>query len=78
MDLSAHIRDLITVANELKKAIGVDKKALNKTIARLEEAELWATRINTGRVDGAAAGRDECTCSPGVRDGGCPVHGRAL
>lgn len=52
MDLSGRIRDLITVAKEQSKAPSVNKKWLNKTIARLEEAELFAGKVYDGRVLG--------------------------
>lgn len=55
MDLSGHISDLITVATEMKKQPSSDKKALNKTIARLEEAALWAKQINQGNMNGVVS-----------------------
>lgn len=81
MDLSAHIQDLITVANEMKNAAGVDKKWINKTIARLEEAQLFATKII---VAGSLASMPEaqsttpCACVTGAIAASCPIHNKPV
>lgn len=84
MDLKGHIHDLITVGTEMRNNPGVNKKALNKTIARLEEAELWAGQIQPGKIDGVPDGApkpftgstqvDKCTCPEGAVAADCPVH----
>lgn len=83
MDRSGHITDLVVMYTTMKNEPGVNKKAINKTIARLEEAELWAKQIQPGRVNGVppssgaihGAATDQCTCPPGVVDNvNCPVH----
>lgn len=73
MDLAAHIGDLITVANEMKNAYGIDKKWLNKTIARLEEAQLFATQLLDKSSNAVSTG-SPCSCLPGATDKSCPVH----
>lgn len=83
MDLSGHINDLITVATEMKNQPGANKKALNKTVARLEEARLWAKEAApAGKVTGPApqqavhGATSGCTCPmyPHATDPNCPVH----
>jgi hypothetical protein len=87
MDLSGHIQDLIPMAETMKQQPGANKKALNKTIARLEEAQLWANQINIGRVNGVPNtpapinGTQECSCV--LVDGSvvamskhCKIHGQ--
>jgi hypothetical protein len=83
--IDQHIRDLLTVARELKQRPGVDKKALNKTIARLEEAELWAGKIwSPGHITGPAPRQqingseqgetpEGCICPRGAVYSGCPA-----
>lgn len=88
MDLSGHIRDLIVIAKEMRSAPGVNKQWANKTIARLEEAEVFAGKIIEGRVNGvptgqtpvtgSGIGQQACTCPPGAVDNDCPVHGLAI
>lgn len=85
MELTNHITDLITVANEMKKQPNANKKAINKTLARLEEAQLWSTQINSGKVNGVPTGSQPltgsttgCTCPDGVTDSGCVVHGNKI
>lgn len=62
----------------MKTAIGVDKKWLNKTIARLEEAEAFAAKIV---LPGSLAANEpsttgiECICPAGAVDTNCPKHG---
>lgn len=89
--LPNHIHDLIVVAKEQKKASGVDQKWANKTIARLEEAQLFSEKMFTGRVLGvpvspspmrgtpAGTGNPNqhvaCVCPTGAVDKDCPVHG---
>jgi hypothetical protein len=83
MDRTGHINDLITMYTAMKDEPGVNKKAINKTIARLEEARLWAKEIQPGKVTGVPATQSikgstdqtNCTCPPGVVDHvNCPVH----
>lgn len=87
MDRAGHISDLITMYTEMGKQPGVNKKAINKTVARLEEARLWAKEIQPGKINGVpdngSAGKivgmnesDQlCTCPPGAIDKvNCPVH----
>ncbi len=86
MDQSNHITDLIVMYTTMRSQPGVDKKAINKTIARLEEAELWSKQINNNRLNGvpgnsaAVQGDDTkraagCSCpSLGVVDSDCPIH----
>lgn len=71
--LSSQIGDLITAFNEMRKQPGLNKKAINKTIARLEEAQLWSQQITNTELAAQAAA---CTCpAPGALDPNCPVHG---
>lgn len=78
MNLTELIRSVIAQAEATKKAEGVNKKALNKTIARLEEAELWSKEIvlqgSLSATEPANSGA--CKCLPGVVDMTCPVHGQ--
>lgn len=86
MDPAAQIRGIITALKQQSKSPQADKKWLNKTIARLEEAELFASKIYDGRVLGiptpdgtvvnpvpTAAG--VCICPSGVVNQKCPIHG---
>lgn len=90
MDLSGHIRDLIVVAKEQRQVPNVNKQWLNKTIARLEEAEVFSTKVFDGRVlgiptpDGTQVNPMPihgsvppvgCTCPEGAVDSLCPIHG---
>lgn len=50
--LPDHINDLITMAKSMRDNPTSNKKAINKTIGRLEEAQLWAEKIQPGRVTG--------------------------
>lgn len=83
MDRTGHITDLITMYTAMRNEPGVNKKAINKTVARLEEAELWSKQIQPGRINGVpptsqavhGAAEAQCTCRPGVIDKvNCPVH----
>lgn len=90
MDLSGHIRDLIVVAKEQRRLPNVNKQWANKTVARLEEAELFATKMFVGQVQGVPTPNSQqpapvtgainppgCTCPEGAIDSLCPVHGSA-
>jgi hypothetical protein len=48
-------------------------KARNKTIARLEEAELWSTQIVHSPTEPQTDVK--CICPAGAIDAQCPVHG---
>ncbi len=83
MELTGHITDLITVAEQMKQQPSVNKKALNKTIARLEEAELWATKLTSGKVNGVpnqtapiqgSQSANQCTCPDGAIAKDCSIH----
>jgi hypothetical protein len=72
------IINLLTMAETMKTDPNVDKKALNKTIARLEEARLWAKELQSGKVEGQRNIDDItdglCNCPPGALSSNCPVH----
>ena len=72
------LQDLIVDISELKADPTVDKKALNKTIARLEEAMLWSGLLvkpspnEPGQLNGNAR---KCSCPEGAVDNiNCQVH----
>lgn len=87
MDLTGHIGDIITAAKEQRKSPNVNKLWLNKTIARLEEAQVFSEKVYDGRVlgiptaDGSRVnsmpinGSRACTCPEGAIDSNCSVHG---
>lgn len=80
MDLERRIEELMRDADELKKRPDVDKKALNKMNARLEDAWLWSRLLfKSAEVkgpDGQMTTAGVCTCPAGVQDTRCPVHGK--
>lgn len=81
MDLSAHIGDLITVATEMRNAPGMDKKWLNKTISRLEDAQVFATlaieqRQGSERYSFDPNSTADCNCVPGAVSATCPIHNK--
>lgn len=71
MNVASDIRNLMTKLDQ-NKADFRNKKAVNKTAARLEEAWLWAKEIEPSAVAQLA---DSCTCLVGAVDSMCPVHG---
>lgn len=89
--LDAELERLTERYRNLRKAEGVDKKWLNKAIARLEEALIFAgvvyrvlpgnsdIAITKGELDGYVEDFNKaanCTCPmAGVLDTACPVHG---
>lgn len=80
MKLTDDIKNLMEQAEGLKKAVGVNKKALNKVIARLEEAWLWSKEVvlegSLAASEPPVENRNEaCICPVGTRDMACPVHG---
>jgi hypothetical protein len=83
MDLAGYINDIITVAGEMKNEPASDKKSLNKTISKLEDAKLWAEKVQPGKFTGLPTrpqginGSIErtCVCPDGAIDNvNCPVH----
>lgn len=83
-DIGALIRAAITAGQSLKADQAVDKKWLNKVVARLEEVEAFIPKLyksnslnNPANMDSlsATAPAVGCTCPPGVRDSQCPIHG---
>lgn len=78
--LTDRIQDLITAFTEAKKQPGYNKKAINKTVARLEEAMLWSKEVITPGQAGDRISLDKtapavgCICKPGMTDKNCPVH----
>lgn len=88
MDRTGHITDLITMYTTMREVPGANKKAINKTIAKLEEARLWAKEIQPAKVNGVpptsqsihgsvdpTAIPTACTCPDGAIDTvNCPVH----
>jgi hypothetical protein len=81
-----HITNLLTMGQTMKSDPNIDKKALNKTLARLEEAQLWSKELLKGRVVADRNSLDQtapantsdygkCTCPEGAVDVvNCPVH----
>lgn len=81
-----HITNLLTMGQTMKSDPNIDKKALNKTLARLEEAQLWSKELLKGHVVGDRNSLDQtapapessygkCTCPEGAVDTvNCPVH----
>lgn len=80
--IEGHIRAAIALAPSLKGDPAVDKKWLNKIVARLEEVEVFAVKLykpsslnNPANFDSLASSAPACTCLPGMKDTTCPVHG---
>lgn len=78
MNLTEQIQNLITEAETMKSAVGVNKKYINKTIDRLTDAWLYSQQLI---VPGSLADRPEaqsngvCICPLGAVDKTCPIHG---
>jgi hypothetical protein len=72
------IINLLTMAESMKTDPNIDKKSLNKTIARLEEARLWSKELQNGKVEGQRSiddlVDDLCNCPEGALSANCPVH----
>lgn len=85
MGINELISEAIARAEELRKGGGVDKKAMNKVIARLEEAWLWSQHIaksdslddaaNMASLTQTAPTTNICLCPLGAIDTNCPIHG---
>lgn len=81
--LTDQINDLIVAFTEMRKQPGLDKKSINKTIGRLEEAALWSKEIVTPALAGDRISLDStapsptgiCTCPHGTLSKACPAHG---
>lgn len=92
--LPQQIQELIALAKQQRGVPGVNKQWLNKTIARLEEAEIFSSRVFSGRVlgiptpDGSQVNPEVlnrskgpvrgCTCPEGAVDTTCSAHGNAV
>lgn len=84
MNLTQKIEELITLAEGMKTAVGVNKKYLNKCVDRLLDASLYSEKIV---LPGSLADRaneyiqtsniEGCICPMGARSADCPVHGGA-
>lgn len=82
------IEQAIAKANNLKTNPSANKKFLNKTIARLEDAWLYSQHLAKDEVKFDRASLDslappanmtaqtlDCICPDGAIDDRCPVHG---
>lgn len=75
------IQDSLLKAGSLKGVAGIDIKWLNKTIARLEEAQVFAAKATGAGFHQIAVPLNDsepkanCTCPNGAVDRFCPVHG---
>jgi hypothetical protein len=85
-----HIGNLITMGQAMKSDPNIDKKSLNKTLARLEEAQLWSKELIKGHVYGDQQNLNstepkefkkevfKCICPDGAVDANCPVHNKQI
>jgi hypothetical protein len=82
MNLTQSINELVIQAEAMKKAVGVNKKYLNKTIDRLTDAWLYSQHIvlpgslgDRPEAQAPTQQRPGCICPAGAIDSDCPVHG---
>jgi len=76
-ELTPEIEQTIAKAKALD-FVGLDKKARNKVVARLEEAWLWSqhmyTQARLADIASQDAAAPACICPDGATDIHCPIH----